>query len=560
MQPVLFRDTDKSKTIVHVLVASCEVSSFNPRRTRSDADIDALARRMERNGFEITRALWVYQDGDRYMVFAGGNRLLAVQRTTIATVPVVLHEGYSDEEIVGLADQDNENDEYHRPVPLVDVWMDYKRLADMWGKGHGQRIAKAKGVSPGIVSERLQYALWSVALHEIFKSQTLTEAHARELLRLSNFENLRPWFDRETAMLEVVNGVLKDKGQRATAQDFKTKVTSYNAFIEYALTAANNMEQVALYDDEGAAYTWDSRAAMLEKMAASKARSIQAIKGIETSIRAHISSNLSRYQQRLADQVADAERKRQEAERPRELPYRFIVGRAESVPLIADQSVDVIITSPPYNLGQEEWPMGGAGRTSRAGMGYNKHSDAMPQADYERWQVDVLREMYRVAKPGASFFYNHKVRTNDGRMIHPMQWLLSPDNPWTLRQEIIWNRKSTHNHSATLFWPIDERIYWMTKGQPALRVDSIGLPTIWEEFGPVANTWHPAPFTDKLPRMLLEAIGVDAETVVLDPFMGSGTTLKVALAMGCQTWGVDVSSEYIDEAVAREGWDHAAIH
>lgn len=559
MQPVLFRDTDKSKTIVHVPVASCEVSPFNPRRTRSDADIDALARRMERNGFEITRALWVYQDGDRYMVFAGGNRLLAVQRTTIDTVPVVLHEGYSDEEIVGLADQDNENDEYHRPVPLVDVWMDYKRLADMgWTQ---QRIADAKGVSQSIVKFRLAFAEFSPNVLTAFSTNDfLREGHAREIRELVHCTNLTPWLDRETAMLEVVNGVLKDKGQRATAQDFKTKVTSYNAFIEYALTAANNMEQVTLYDDEGAAYTWDSRAAMLEKMAASKARSIQAIKGIEASIRAHISSNLSRYQQRLADQVADAERKRQEAERPRELPYRFIVGRAESVPLIADQSVDVIITSPPYNLGQEEWPMGGAGRTSRAGMGYNKHSDAMPQADYERWQVDVLREMYRVAKPGASFFYNHKVRTNDGRMIHPMQWLLSPDNPWTLRQEIIWNRKSTHNHSATLFWPIDERIYWMTKGQPALRVDSIGLPTIWEEFGPVANTWHPAPFTDKLPRMLLEAIGVDAETVVLDPFMGSGTTLKVALAMGCQAWGVDVSSEYIDEAVAREGWDYAAIH
>jgi ParB-like chromosome segregation protein Spo0J len=221
MQPVLFMEDDKAKIILNVPVGSCEVSPFNPRRTRADVDIDSLARRMERNGFEITRALWVYQAGDRYMVFAGGNRLLAVQRTTIATVPVVLHKGYTDEEIVGLADQDNGNDEYHRPVPLVDVWMDYKRLADMWGKGHGQRIAKAKGVSPGIVSERLQYALWSVALHEIFKSQTLTEAHARELLRLSNFEdfgtndflreghareiqelvqctNLTPWLDRGT--------------------------------------------------------------------------------------------------------------------------------------------------------------------------------------------------------------------------------------------------------------------------------------------------------------------------------------------------------------------------
>ena len=240
-------------------------------------------------------------------------------------------------------------------------------------------------------------------------------------------------------------------------------------------------------------------------------------------------------------------------------PCHLYVTRAESMPQVLDETVDIIITSPPYNLGDDNWPMGGDGRTTRDGIGYNAHGDDMTQAQYECWQVNVLREMFRVAKPGASFFYNHKVRTHNGRMIHPVQWLSSPDNPWTLRQEIIWDRKSTHNHSATLFWPIDERIYWMTKGKPTLRSDAIGMPTVWQEFGPVANTWHPAPFTEKLPDMLLRAVGVDADVVVLDPFAGSGTTLRAALRLGCTAIGTDISREYLEESCMENGWGDA-IH
>jgi modification methylase len=238
---------------------------------------------------------------------------------------------------------------------------------------------------------------------------------------------------------------------------------------------------------------------------------------------------------------------------------RLIVSSAESVPQIETSSVDIIITSPPYNLGGNVWPMGGGGRSPRDGIDYNAHNDDMPQLDYEQWQIDVLNEMFRIAKPGASFFYNHKVRTVDGKMIHPMQWLLSKNNPWALRQEIIWNRKSTHNHNTELFWPIDERIYWMTKGHPVLRSKKIGLPTVWEEFGPVPSTWHPAPFTEKLPKMLLDAIGVDSQTVVLDPFAGSCTTLKVALDMECFAIGVDLSRQYLERSIVERGWNREIL-
>lgn len=223
-------------------------------------------------------------------------------------------------------------------------------------------------------------------------------------------------------------------------------------------------------------------------------------------------------------------------------------ARAEDLPLEND-TVDIIITSPPYNLGKENWPMGGDGRRERsAGIGYG---DDLSEDEYQTWQVVCLNEMYRVAKEGASLFYNHKVRNRDGHGIHPIEWIIQ--SFWTFRQEIIWDRGSTHNHNPVYFWPHDERIYWLTKGPPRLPKRAIGQPTIWRFHGPVADTWHPAPFHEELPRRCLEATAQPGMTV-LDPFMGSGTTCKVALSFGCYAIGVDICQDYIDMARKEHGW------
>ena len=246
------------------------------------------------------------------------------------------------------------------------------------------------------------------------------------------------------------------------------------------------------------------------------------------------------------------ERAKQRAEEPptpSALPVRLIVGDAKCIDL-PDASVDIIITSPPYNLGDSDWPMGGHGRERRAhGIGYN---DAMSDEQYMDEQLSVLDELYRVAKPGASLFYNHKTRTRGGVLIHPMAWI-SRARGWTLRQEIVWDREVTHNHSATLFWPVDERIYWLTKGKPVIDSETIGMPTVWRFHGPAPHTWHPAPFAEELPRRCLQAIGGRAKTV-LDPYAGSCTTLKVALDMGHEAVGVDISETYLLRAKEQHGW------
>jgi len=233
----------------------------------------------------------------------------------------------------------------------------------------------------------------------------------------------------------------------------------------------------------------------------------------------------------------------------------LLKGDATQLPEeIEPDSVDIIITSPPYNLGDDTWAMGGEGRTPRDdGIGYD---DNKTPEQYEQEQLEALKELYRVAKPGASFFYNHKPRTKDGKLYHPLKWLLNEDNPWTLRQEIVWDRTSTHNHCPVLFDQIDERIFWMVKGnKPNLYTKSIPDSTIWRFHGPKPGTWHPAPFSEELPRRCLKAIGGQNLTV-LDPYAGSCTTLKVALTeFGFNAIGVDKNIEYLEKAKEVNGWD-----
>ena len=123
MNALLVRDEDgvTVRLVDDVPVQSCTHSRFNTRKTRSDQHIETLAERIKRNGFERTRALWAIRVGDVFEVFAGGTRLEAAGKAGLKTVPVFVHEGLTDEQVSRKADEDNENDEYHERVGLLDV-------------------------------------------------------------------------------------------------------------------------------------------------------------------------------------------------------------------------------------------------------------------------------------------------------------------------------------------------------------------------------------------------------------------------------------------------------
>jgi site-specific DNA-methyltransferase (adenine-specific) len=88
---------------------------------------------------------------------------------------------------------------------------------------------------------------------------------------------------------------------------------------------------------------------------------------------------------------------------------------------LPDNSIDMGVTSPPYNK-----------KKNKKGVlvkdiNYSDIEDHLDEDIYQLQQVEVLNELFRVIKPGGSFFYNHKIRWEEGKMIHPMEWVVKCD-------------------------------------------------------------------------------------------------------------------------------------
>jgi len=215
---------------------------------------------------------------------------------------------------------------------------------------------------------------------------------------------------------------------------------------------------------------------------------------------------------------------------------------------IPSGSIDLIVTSPPYNLKNST---GNGMKDSRGGKwknaglvnGYSHHNDCMPHDEYVKWQRDCLSEMLRIIPDNGSIFYNHKWRVQDG-LLQDRHDIISG---FPLRQIIIWKRKGGINFNAGYFLPTYEVVYLIAKPEFKLVQKANAYGDVWE-FKQEMNNPHPAPF----PVLLIDRIisSTNAKSV-LDPFIGSGTTAIAALMNKRNYLGIDISPEYIELAEKR---------
>jgi len=212
--------------------------------------------------------------------------------------------------------------------------------------------------------------------------------------------------------------------------------------------------------------------------------------------------------------------------------------------------VDMVVTSPPYNKKIVK-----AGKNSiMQPIKYDSISDNLPESNYQEEQIEIMNELYRTTKKGGSLFYNHKVRHLKGIMTHPMEWITK--TKWHLRQEIIWNRNAAVEVGGYRFYQVDERIYWLYKPVENNIIGSKLLSkharcsSVWE-FAPDRKNDHPAPFPLELPLRCILSILDENDGIVLDPYMGSGTTGVAAKLLGKDFIGIDISKNYIEKAMAR---------
>jgi modification methylase len=221
---------------------------------------------------------------------------------------------------------------------------------------------------------------------------------------------------------------------------------------------------------------------------------------------------------------------------------------------LPDSFVDVTVTSPPYNKRKK---ISGWLISNKA---YSDFDDYMPEEKYQEWQVNVLNELLRVTKPGGSLFYNHKIRWEQGNLIHPYTWV--SESNWVLRQEIIWDRILAGNIRGWRFWQVDERIYWLYKpiGKHLVGAElesrHAKVSSIWQ-FKPVERTdSHPSPFPIELPIRAIYSMPGESKKVILDPFCGTGTTLVAAKILDHNFIGIDISPTYVEYTKERlENWE-----
>lgn len=226
------------------------------------------------------------------------------------------------------------------------------------------------------------------------------------------------------------------------------------------------------------------------------------------------------------------------------LPNQIYNCKAEELlPQLDNESVDLIVTSPPYNLNDTN-----GGMTAKKGIWspknwYDVYEDKMPYADYVVWQRAILTECIRVLKPTGAIFYNHKYRVQNGLLQDNRDIL----EGFPIRQIIIWNRGGGINFNPGYFVPSFEVIYLIAKPDFILKPGVAGMGDVWS-FAPDTNNRHPAPFPLELP---LRCIGSTEAKLILDPFSGSGTTLLAAQKLGRNYLGCDISLEYCELARKR---------
>lgn len=236
----------------------------------------------------------------------------------------------------------------------------------------------------------------------------------------------------------------------------------------------------------------------------------------------------------------------------------------EAMSKLPDECVNLTVTSPPYNIGKE----------------YEK---TLPLDKYLNWCESWISENYRLILPNGAFWINlgYLSIPNQAKAI-PIPYLLWDKIPFYLIQEVIWHYGAGVAGSK-FFSPRNEKFLWYVKNHKdyTFNLDDVRDPNVkypnqkkngkikvnpqgknptdvWE-FPKVTSgknraskerTSHPAQFPSAVIQRIIKASSNPNE-IILDPFLGSGTTAVVALDLKRTIIGFEICEEYCDLAANR---------
>jgi site-specific DNA-methyltransferase (adenine-specific) len=219
-----------------------------------------------------------------------------------------------------------------------------------------------------------------------------------------------------------------------------------------------------------------------------------------------------------------------------EINKNYCENCLDTMSRMPDGFIDLTVTSPPYNLGKKHHTGGHVFNS------YDEYVDDVPEDVYQGNQIKILQELYRVTSEGGSLLYNHKNRIRNGRQITPYEWLLKTD--WVIKQELVWFNRS-QNFDKIRFYPMTERVYWLAKSEKTKLSNVINHHDLfgrdeWRAEG--TSKKHKRGFPEKMVDDFLKCF--PSAKTIYDPFMGSGTTAKMAILNGRDWIGSEISEEY----------------
>lgn len=203
-----------------------------------------------------------------------------------------------------------------------------------------------------------------------------------------------------------------------------------------------------------------------------------------------------------------------------------------------DRSIDLVVTSPPYNFG-----------------GFNRHGvksnygicqDNLSEDEYRRWTKKYFSEVYRVLKSTGTFYLNIKGKWNDYNYIHPF-WVTKISN-FKLLNVIIWNFPSGADVAKIKWYPRHEYVFMFIKSKDYyFNAKYAKMGDVWKinhiMHGSNESTSHPAQFPLKIVERVIKGSSKEGD-VVLDPFLGSGTTLEACRNTNRNCIGFEISDEW----------------
>ena len=221
----------------------------------------------------------------------------------------------------------------------------------------------------------------------------------------------------------------------------------------------------------------------------------------------------------------------------------YCIDAIEGMSKIPDKTIDLIVTSPPYNIGSKK-NLGYHPRSTIGDRYYDTYDDDINDKKYCLWIIQAIRECLRVSR---YVFWNVQFLKSTRSSI----LLLQNEFQDNLIDIFIWHKHAVSNITAKKSGGVAkgwEYVFMFGQGNLLFRYNNFPL----NGYVPNIKTWfksehfkeHHATFPRSLPQYFIKYFTKEKD-IVLDPFIGTGTTAVAAKLLGRNFIGFDIGKEYI---------------